>query len=39
VNALATLLLAASLCLIGIAFVLPAVVRRGRRRLRRRLAS
>jgi spermidine/putrescine transport system permease protein len=35
VNALATLLLAASLCLIGLAFVLPAVVRRGRRSLRR----
>src|SRR5215470_6641769 len=39
VNALATLLLAASLCLIGLAFVLPAVVRRSRRGLRRRLAS
>jgi spermidine/putrescine transport system permease protein len=35
VNALATLLLAASLCLIGLAFVLPMLVRRGRRSLRR----
>jgi spermidine/putrescine transport system permease protein len=31
VNALASLLLAASVCLIGIAFVLPTAVRRGRR--------
>ena len=31
VNALATLLLAASLCLIGLAFVLPAAIRRARR--------
>ena len=31
VNALASLLLAASLCLIGLAFVLPAAIRRARR--------
>jgi ABC-type spermidine/putrescine transport system permease subunit II len=34
VNALATLLLAASLCLIALAFVLPLVVRRARRLVR-----
>ncbi|HEY3184635.1 MAG TPA: ABC transporter permease [Gaiellaceae bacterium] len=35
VNALATLLLAASLCLIALAFVLPLVVRRGRHGVRK----